>query len=72
MGCRIKEAKLNHDNFMEELPVVIKNSHLVNSVLCELQSMSPSTKRHSFLDLSTRFVLLFFVLFCSQFFCISM
>lgn len=53
----IKEFKLNHDNFMEELPLVIKNSHLVNSVLCELQDMSPSPKRYSFLDLSTSNVL---------------
>ena len=52
---RIKELKLTHENFMEELPVVIKNSHLVNSLLCELQDMSLSSKRYNFLDLSTRF-----------------
>lgn len=40
---------------MEELPVVIKNSHMVNSLLCELEEMSPSPKRYSFLDLSTRY-----------------
>jgi len=53
----IKEFKLNHDNFMEELPVVIKNSHLVNSVLCEMQDMKPAPKKYSFLDLSTNNVL---------------
>ena len=42
---------------MEELPVIIKNSHLLNSVLCELQEMSPSPKKYTFLDLSTSNVL---------------
>jgi translation initiation factor 3 subunit H len=50
----VKELKLNYENFLEELPVVVKNSHLVNSLLCELQDMSPSSKRYNFLDLSTR------------------
>ena len=53
----IKQFKLNHENFMEELPVVIKNSHLVNSLLCELQDMTHSPKRYNFLDLSTSSVL---------------
>jgi translation initiation factor 3 subunit H len=54
----IKHFKLNHENFMEELPVVIKNSHLVNSLLCELQDVSRETpKRYNFLDLSTSNVL---------------
>jgi translation initiation factor 3 subunit H len=29
----MKELKLNHDNFMEELPLVVKNSHLVSLIL---------------------------------------
>ena len=56
----VKELKLNHENFMEELPVVIKNSHLVNSLLCELQETTPITqpsKHFNFLDLSTSNVL---------------
>jgi translation initiation factor 3 subunit H len=53
----IKEMRLNHENFMEELPVIIKNSHLLNSVLCELQEMTPAPKKYSFLDLSTSNVL---------------
>lgn len=53
----IKQGKLNHENFMEELPVVIKNSHLVNSMLCEIQDMSDAPKRYNFLDLSTSNVL---------------
>lgn len=53
----IKELKLTHENFMEELPVIVKNSHLVNSMLCEIQDMAPSAKRYNFLDLSTSNVL---------------
>jgi len=53
----VKELKLNYENFLEELPVVVKNSHLVNSLLCELQDMGFSSKRHNFLDLSTSNVL---------------
>jgi translation initiation factor 3 subunit H len=53
----IKELKLNHDNFLEELPVVIKNSHLVNALLCELEDNAPSSKNYRFLDLSTSNVL---------------
>ena len=49
--------KLTHDNFMEELPVVIKNSHLINSVLCEFQDMEPCSKKYNILDLSTSNVL---------------
>jgi len=53
----IKELKLTHENFMEELPVIIKNSHLVNSLLCEIQNMTPSHKKYNFLDLATSNVL---------------
>jgi len=53
----VKELKLNYENFLEELPLVIKNSHLVNSLLCELQDMSFTTKRYNFLDLATSNVL---------------
>lgn len=53
----IKELKLTHENFLEELPVIIKNSHLVNSLLCEIQDMTPSSKKYNFLDLATSNVL---------------
>jgi len=53
----IKELKLNHENFLDELPVVIKNSHLVNSLLCELEDMSPASRNYRFMDLSTSNVL---------------
>lgn len=49
----IKELHLLHDNFIEELPLVIKNSHLVNSLLCEIEENAPSDKKFSFLDLAT-------------------
>jgi len=56
-GEAMKEMKLNYENFMEELPVVIKNSHLVNAMLCELKDLAPATKKYSNLDLSTSNVL---------------
>ena len=37
----------------EEVPVVIKNSHLVNTMLCEVEEMTPSNDKYSFLDLAT-------------------
>lgn len=33
---RTKQAGLNSTNFFEELPVVVKNSHLMNVLLAEL------------------------------------
>lgn len=53
----IKENRLTHENFMEEIPIVVKNSHLVNSLLCEVQDLTQSSKRFNFLDLSTNNVL---------------
>ena len=55
----VRELKLNHENFIEELPLVIKNSHLQNAMLCEMQEMPPyiPNKSYNFLDLSTSNVL---------------
>lgn len=50
----IKEYRLTHENFMDEVPIIIKNSHLVNSLLCELQDLSPASKPYNFFDLSTK------------------
>lgn len=53
----VKEYKLTHENFMEEIPVIVKNSHLVNSLLCEIQDLTPASRRYNFFDLSTSNVL---------------
>jgi hypothetical protein len=50
-----KQANLNFENLLEELPVVFRNSHLVNSLLCEIDEQTRlSSKSNSFLDLGTR------------------
>ncbi|CAF0812568.1 unnamed protein product [Didymodactylos carnosus] len=50
----VKEAKLNYDNMMDEIPVVFRNSHLVNSLLCEIDEQTPlSSKYDTFLDLGS-------------------
>ncbi|CAF3232428.1 unnamed protein product [Rotaria socialis] len=49
-----KLASLNFETLFEELPVVFKNSHLVNSLLCEIDEQTRlSSKSNSFLDLGT-------------------
>jgi hypothetical protein len=50
-----KQANLNFENLLEELPVVFRNSHLVNSLLCEIDEQTRvSSKANTFLDLGTR------------------
>jgi len=47
-----KQASLNFDTLLEELPVVFRNSHLVNSLLCEIDEQTRvSSKANTFLDL---------------------
>ena len=50
----IKEAKMSFEKMFEEIPVVIKNSHLVNSMLCELEDTISENKTFDHLDLGTR------------------
>jgi translation initiation factor 3 subunit H len=48
----IKRSGLSYENLFEELPVSIKNSHLVNVALCELGLMKKSgVSKPPFLDL---------------------
>jgi len=50
-----KQANLNFENLLEELPVIFRNSHLVNSLLCEIDEQTRvSSKANTFLDLGTR------------------
>jgi len=49
-----KQANLNFESLLEELPVIFRNSHLVNSLLCEIDEQTRlSSKSNSFLDLGT-------------------
>ncbi len=50
-----RQANLNFENLLEELPVIFRNSHLVNSLLCEIDEQTRlSSKANAFLDLGTR------------------
>ena len=53
----IKDLKVTHDSLFEEVPIVIKNSHLVNELLLELSEQIPIEAGCQFLDLGTAGVL---------------
>jgi translation initiation factor 3 subunit H len=53
----IKDLKVTHDSLFEEVPIVIKNSHLVNELLLELSEQIPVESGCQFLDLGTADVL---------------
>lgn len=47
----IKNLKLSHDNLFQEVPISIKNSHLVNELLLELGEQIPAEAGKQFLNL---------------------
>jgi len=49
----LRKMRLGYENLFQEIKVVIKNSHLVNTLLCELYEMMPSSEGQQFLDLGT-------------------
>ena len=49
----IQGAGISFESMFEEIPVVMKNSHLANSLLCELED-GMGAQRFNFLDLATR------------------
>ncbi|KAL7630729.1 UNVERIFIED_CONTAM: hypothetical protein RMT77_019061 [Armadillidium vulgare] len=49
----LRKMRLGYENLFQEIKVVIKNSHLLNTLLCELFEMMPSTEGQQFLDLGT-------------------
>ena len=53
----IKNLKISHDNLFQEVPIVIKNSHLVNELLLELSEQIPVEAGTQFLDLGSADVL---------------
>ena len=51
-----RQANLNFETLLEELPVIFRNSHLVNSLLCEIDEQTRLTsKSNVFLDLGARY-----------------
>merc|ERR1719384_1434068 len=53
----IRNLKVVHDNLFQEVPIVIKNSHLVNELLLELSEQIPVEVGTQFLDLGSANVL---------------
>ena len=54
----IQAANISFEKMFEEIPVVVKNSHLVNALLCEIDESPKSREEETcnFLDLATRLV----------------
>jgi len=51
---RVKDLKISYESMMVEIPIVIKNSYLMNTLLLELQEQLPLDKGGvQFLDLGT-------------------
>merc|ERR1719322_789605 len=44
---------VSYNNLFEEVPVIIKNSNLASTLLCEIEDMSNITDTDSFLSLAT-------------------
>ena len=50
----LKAAGISFERMMEEIPIHIRNSHLVNALLCELDEDLHQKQKYNFLDLATR------------------
>lgn len=48
----VRESSLKHTDMFEELPVILRNSHLVNALLCEMNNNTSSSPKMDFLNLS--------------------
>lgn len=51
---RLKKACIGFEHMFEEVPIVIKNSHLINVLLLDLQEKSTVADKHELLNLSSR------------------
>lgn len=51
---RLKKACVGFEHMFEEVPIVIKNSHLINVLMWELQEKSTVADKHELLNLSSR------------------
>ena len=52
----VKKSKMSFDNMFEEVPVVVKNSHLVNALCCEIEDRTAVEDKFQLLDLATGLV----------------
>ncbi|KAL0171294.1 hypothetical protein M9458_031605, partial [Cirrhinus mrigala] len=49
----LKKACIGYEHMFEEVPIVIKNSHLINVLLLDLQEKSTVADKHELLNLSS-------------------
>jgi len=49
----LSKLKLEHKNLVEEFPVTVKNSNLMNSLIAEMETLSPSRPKENFMSLAT-------------------
>lgn len=50
----LKKANIGFEQMFEEVPIVIKNSHLINVLMWELEDKSTVADKHELLNLSSR------------------
>ncbi|KAI0209594.1 Eukaryotic translation initiation factor 3 subunit H [Lamellibrachia satsuma] len=53
----MKKSGVSFEKLFDEVPVIIKNSHLINATLCELDDVAPNQNKYNYLDLATSSVL---------------
>lgn len=51
---RLKKANIGYEHMFEEVPISIKNSHLMNVLMWDLEDKSTLADKHELLSLSSR------------------
>ena len=51
---RLKKASITFEHMFEVVPIVIKNSHLINVLMWELEKKSAVADKHELLSLASR------------------
>ncbi len=51
----VQRSGLQHGDLLKELPVTIRNSRLMNALLCELDAKDTQPKKMDLLGLSSRY-----------------
>ena len=49
----IKDSNISFEKMFEEIPIYVKNSHLTNALLCEVEEKTPDEDKFNYLDLAT-------------------
>lgn len=52
----LKKANIGFEHMFEEVPIIIKNSHLINALMWDLEDKSTVADKHELLNLSSRSV----------------